>query len=315
MARIAFELSGDALGSDAAVLVRASATEPFTIQLEPPPLLVRLGAASGAALVSEPLGPARHVAEAELVGWVNPRPLEGPGNSRFAYPAGYGNRMYPFLSSALHGRVAVEAGHELDPIVIGYSDPYRPGWQDRVLRERTLGPGTLAYDSQAREGWRNVYCWPEASRDVEIFVPLRLAGPVLSRAVGYPVVYLALALAGIALAAALEPLAVWPATLAVLVFLLERWTTSERPHRLSLLSALYLVSAVGAVVWSGAWLLFGEWALILSVPYAAATLAWSLTVYRFTRTGVLPRSLTSAWRALLSTARGLAQRARLRERD
>ena len=318
-AEITLQLAGDYIMPNSVVTATASSADPFGLVFSGELLSVSRGQrdADGTAHSVEHDG--RQQIEVELGSWIKAMPLDpDPArNERRGYAANYAGRFYPFVSSLLRGTVRVPRQDDarLATVIVRFPDPYRPGWGERnVLSDG--GERADCVDTPSAGGWTNYFRWATPVYAAEIILPLRLAGPTLSRTFGFPFGYWMLSLAAIALASLVaEPDAVAAAIIAIIGFFIQQWSRTERPHRLSLASALYTLISLLAVVWGVAWILFGWWAAWLLLPYGAAALWAAIATYRFTRTGQLPRSVAFGWQRALVRLRRFAQSSGLREPD
>lgn len=259
----------------------------------------------------------RYALDFEAVGLLCPSQLNGePVRGRIQRHAHYGPRFFPFVARHLRGSVECLEGIQL--FIVTMPNPVRPVWSRMSVtaNDGLAGKVKLALDTPVSDGWRH-YWRPAVATPtrIDFSIPLSYAGAALSRAVSLPLLYWLLALAATATASRLgDPPLVLGIAFAGALFMLSQWSVSERPHRFSMLTAIYFVLGALLLGWTAAWLLLGWWAAVLIPIAGVIAAALSVTAYRFTRTGKLPDRVAHAWASCLNALRRWLVRTRLRER-
>lgn len=253
------------------VRLRAHAPEPF--EMAPDAEVFRLiqgTEEAGNQTLASVLGEGgRHVIEADVSGWLRERRvrLRREVGGHTSTPTGM--RWFPFVAAELDARIQVDG-----PSVRGLRIVVRKGLRALWNGGRAWkgdGLGARRQQAYAAEAWEYGFSWedPGPRKDtINVAVPLRFGGPEFDRMVSYPIWSFLLGTAVIGGAAALAPRYVALAALAALLtFMLQQWSDTERLAHMTLLGAIYLCAALIATGWALVAEYAGWWAVLyLPIP-------------------------------------------------
>lgn len=183
----------------------------------------------------------------------------------------YGTQLYPFISSKLEFNFKLFDSY-INTVIIDISKNYRIIWNKAYVKVNNI-EFTMRH---SEENERILYYFLKKedisirknSVDCKIKFFLRLSGAELAKIIDFPIWYWLLVLFFTSLAALSAKLN----TLLTIIggswlFILRHWTKINLPRFHTLITYIYILSAVAIFIWGIFWKIFYYWALILVPIY------------------------------------------------
>ncbi len=207
----------------------------------------------------------------------------------------YSYYFFPFLSSIFNQHLEIQGGI-ISSIIFSIPDKYKAIWHLIEAKNESLEEAKISHDQNSGI-IKYIFQWEQShSHCVSLSIPIRLGGNTFLKITEYPIYYLIVTLAGIALATYLGSIKVLlGALLAAFSFMIKQWGNSGIPQSFTLYTHFFRVIGLYLILWSLIWFQSKYIGIFLITPTLVIIYISLKTINKFKYSGKLPRFLVKYW--------------------